>query len=197
MSAAIPPPRPGRGRPGSPYRICFVCTGNICRSPMAAVVLESRARSTTVGGAGALAERLSVSSVGTGPWHVGEPMDPRARAALARSSYDGNSHVARQVDLDELSDADLVVCLDRRHLDTLRSLTRAGDLAERMVMLRRFDPGAGASTDVADPYYGEISDFEECLEVIEAACRGLVAELARSLEDPSSPAGPAGEGATR
>ena len=65
---------------------------------MAEVVLRELARGTAIGPSRTLADVLVVSSVGTGPWHVGEPMDPRAREALARRDYDGDAHVAQQVD---------------------------------------------------------------------------------------------------
>ncbi|MGH9093261.1 MAG: low molecular weight phosphotyrosine protein phosphatase, partial [Acidimicrobiales bacterium] len=81
MTGHAPPLPPASG--DGPYRVCFVCTGNICRSPMAAVVTAALAASD-----GALAGRLAVTSAGTGPWHEGEPMDPRAQAALAGRGYD-------------------------------------------------------------------------------------------------------------
>ncbi len=179
MNRILPGPRSGSATPT--YQVCFVCTGNICRSPMAEVVLRELARGTAIGPSRTLADVLVVSSVGTGPWHVGEPMDPRARAALARRDYDGDAHVAQQVDREVLQGADLVVCLDRRHLETMRGL--AGDPAaeERFVTLRGFDPSSEGASDIADPYYGEERDFDECLANVEASCRGLASSLARTL----------------
>ncbi len=174
-----PPAVPAVRAPG-PYRVCFVCTGNICRSPMAEVVLRKLAADTAVDGPATLGQRLEVSSARTGPWHEGEPMDARAHAALRRRGYPPGRHVARQVQRARLADLDLVVALDRRHHETLRSL--GGPTVEgRLVMLRAFDGDAGGALDVPDPYYGDDADFTRCLLEVEAACRGLAAALADSV----------------
>jgi protein-tyrosine phosphatase len=166
---------------GDPLSVCFVCTGNICRSPMADVVLRHQAVDTTLADGTTLAERLVVSSAGTGGWHAGEPMDPRARDALARRGYEDHGHRARAFETRWFGDTDLVVCLDRGHQQTLASLSRgrAGDdrYLERLVLLRSFDPRAGGSVDVPDPYYGDDDEFESCLDLVEAGCWGLTASL--------------------
>ncbi|MGH9088858.1 MAG: low molecular weight phosphotyrosine protein phosphatase, partial [Acidimicrobiales bacterium] len=74
-------PPAGRRVTRAPFTLCLVCTGNICRSPMAEVVLRELAARRALD-AGTLADRVHITSAGTGHWHVGEPMDPRARAAL-------------------------------------------------------------------------------------------------------------------
>jgi protein-tyrosine phosphatase len=155
-------------------RVCFVCTGNICRSPMAEMVLRQLALATPVRH-GVLADHLEVSSAGTGPWHVGEPMDPRARRALADRGYVDGGHVARQFQTDWLNRLDLVVALDRRHFETLRSL--GGRRDDQLAILRSFDGQAGGELDVPDPYYGEGPDFVHCLAMVERACVGLATEL--------------------
>lgn len=115
-----------------------------------------------------LADRVRVTSAGTGPWHVGEPADPRARATLRANGYDGG-HVAAQVDGDHL-DADLLLAADRGHLRELRRLT--GD-PERVVLLRSFDPSAPADAEVPDPYYGD-EGFDEVLAMVERSVPGLL-----------------------
>ena len=163
-------------------RVCFVCTGNICRSPMADVVLRQLAERVTLADRTTLAERLVISSAGTSGWHAGEPMDPRARDALARRGYEDHGHLARSFETVWLDSLDLVVCMDRGHQQTLVSLSRgrAGDdrHLERLVMLRSFDPRAGGGVDVPDPYYGDEAEFEACLDLVEAGCRGLTEHLA-------------------
>jgi protein-tyrosine phosphatase len=164
-----------------PLRVCFVCTGNICRSPMADVVLRRLATGATTADGTPLAHRLVVSSAGTGNWHSGEPMDERAQAALARRGYVDHGHRARAFQTDWFETTDLVVCLDRGHQQTLASLARGrtGDdrYLDRLVMLRAFDPRAGGMVDVPDPYYGDDVEFEACLDLVEAGCEGLIAEL--------------------
>lgn len=147
--------------------VCFVCSGNICRSPIAALVLEEHLRRE------GLADRVRVTSAGIGPWHVGEQADRRARQVLAEHGYPVD-HVAAQVGEDHLS-ADLVVALDAGHDAALRDLLEhQGDGAERVRMLRSFDPGAGEDLDVPDPYYGDYAGFGEVLGMVEAAMPGLV-----------------------
>jgi protein-tyrosine phosphatase len=145
--------------------VCFVCSGNICRSPIAAVVLSAWLERE------GLADRVRVTSAGIGAWHVGEPADSRARQVLSAHGYP-TSHVAAQVDVDHLS-ADLVVAMDTGHETALRRLLRR-DGVERLRMLRSFDPGAD-DLDVPDPYYGDMAGFVEVLEIVEAAMPELVA----------------------
>lgn len=137
---------------------------------MAEVVLSDLAARRSLGER-TLADGLRVSSAGTGPWHVGEPMDRRARAALEARGYRDGGHVARQLDRRRLAQLDLVVALDRTHL-----LPDAPT-----VLLRSFDRSAGELLDVPDPYYGDDAGFAECLDVIERSCHGLVEWLAACL----------------
>ncbi len=169
---------------GQRYAVEFVCTGNICRSPIAEVVTRSLAEDTTLADGTPLGRRLEVSSAGTGPWHEGEPMDPRTAAALRRAGYPEHKHVAHQVVTRELGQRDLVIALDRRHLQTLRSL---GADPGRLRLLRSFDPDAGAAADVPDPYYGDQAEFDACLSMIQAGCRGVVAQLATAVNALSIP----------
>lgn len=170
-----------------PYRICFVCSGNICRSPIAEVVLRAQ-----VGSAG-LSELIEVDSAGTGDWHIGELADLRALQALATSGYDGAAHRARQFERDWFADRDLVIALDRGHARTLRSWAAPEERA-KVRLLRGFDPvlavpGAGHDTgvdpgpglDVADPYYSGDEAFSEVLAQVEAACAGLLHHVRAEL----------------
>jgi protein-tyrosine phosphatase len=158
-----------------PSSVVFVCTGNICRSPMAEVVTRTLAGHTALPDGSTLGRQLTVTSAGTGPWHEGEPMDPRTDAALQRGGYPSHPHVAHQISSAQLDRYGLIVALDRRHHQILRSL---GADPERLVLLRAFDPAAGAAADVPDPYYGDEAAFDDCLAMIVAACTGLVSELA-------------------
>ena len=146
-----------------PLHITFVCSGNICRSPMAEKMFAHQIRER------GLADRVRVTSAGTGGWHAGDGADRRANRVLHAHGYP-TDHVAAQVDADHLS-ADLVVALGRNHV---RMLTQLGVEPERVRMLRSFDPRSGAhALDVEDPYYGELADFEDVFMIIEAALPGL------------------------
>jgi protein-tyrosine phosphatase len=172
-----------------PYRIVFVCTGNICRSPMAAAMTDAMAQEVALARGDRLGDVLAVSSAGTGGWHEGEPMDPRAERALKAAGFHGYGHVAHQFRVREFDEADLVVALDRRHLQTLRSLGRGRGLDGQVVLLRPFDPNSGNATDVEDPYYGDGDEFERCRRVIAGACRALVQAVGALVDEDPDPSG--------
>ncbi len=149
-----------------PFRICFVCLGNICRSPIAEVVMRSLLDKE------GLADRVEVSSAGTGDWHIGERADHRTIAVLERHGYDGSAHRARQFLAQSIDDCDLVIAMDQANVTTLQRMLGNDDGA-KVRLLREFDPNATGS-DVPDPYYGGDESFDEVLTMIESACRGLL-----------------------
>ncbi|MFB7502121.1 low molecular weight protein-tyrosine-phosphatase [Streptomyces broussonetiae] len=157
------------------YRVCFVCTGNICRSPMAESVFRAR-----VAEAG-LEDRVEVDSAGTGNWHEGEPADQRTVSVLEEHGYD-SEHIARQFQPSWFARLDLVVALDAGHLKALRRLAPTEEDARKVHLLRSYDPAAGDDLDVPDPYYGHHGDFEDCLGMVEAASAGMLAAVREHLE---------------
>lgn len=159
----------------APFRLCFVCTGNICRSPMAEVVFRD-----IVSKAG-LQHRVQVSSAGTGDWHVGEKADARTIAALARRGYDGELHRARQFETEWFERLDLVVVLDRSHERVLRTWAPNDVEASKVQLLLSFDPALAAQSDVPDPYYSDAAMFDSVLATIETASRSLFAQLEPAL----------------
>ncbi len=162
---------------GPAYRLCFVCSGNICRSPIAEVVMRRLADEAGLSGV------VEVDSAGTGDWHVGGPADRRAVTALRDGGYDGRAHRARVFEPGWLDDRDLVLALDRGHLRELRALARTGAQRDRVRLLRSFDPAAPDGAEVADPYFGDARDFADVLDQVERACRGLLDAVARALPD--------------
>lgn len=153
-------------------RILFVCLGNICRSPTAEAVLR------------ALAAReapeipLEVDSAGTADYHVGQPPDPRTRAAAARRGYDLSALRARTVDSDDFERFDLILAMDRENLAALRRRAPS-HTHERLRLFLEFAPDA--PEDVPDPYYGGPNGFEEVLDLVETATRGLLTHLRQRL----------------
>lgn len=182
---SLPPPRDPEG----PYRVCFVCLGNICRSPMAEVVAHAQ-----LAGAG-LDGRVIVDSAGTGDWHVGDQMYSRARAQLARRGYDGEAHRARQYEPSWLAGRDLVLAMDKSNFKDLKSLAltdlpgssssgRFGDVAppdkrRDSSRIRLFGDVTGrGGADVPDPYGGSPAEFARVLDLLESAMPKLIAQLA-------------------
>jgi protein-tyrosine phosphatase len=159
------------------YRVLFVCTGNICRSPTAEGVFRH-----LVAEAG-LADRIDVDSAGTHGYHIGEPPDPRAVAAAARRGIDIAGQRARRVRPEDFERFDLVLAMDQGHLRHLRALRRAEHRAEIRLLLDYHRPPGGNPLlrDVPDPYYGGEEGFDDVLDLIEAASRGLLDSLSARL----------------
>jgi low molecular weight protein-tyrosine phosphatase len=150
-------------------RILFVCLGNICRSPTAeAVVRALAAREAPDLG-------VEVDSAGTAGYHVGDAPDPRMRAAAARRGYDLNSLRARIVEPGDFERFDLILAMDRENLAVLRR--RAPEHAHgRLRLFLEFSPQPEPQ-EVPDPYYGGPNGFEEVLDLVESAARGLLSYM--------------------
>jgi protein-tyrosine phosphatase len=171
--SSVPPPElPQPRRPGTPYVIAVVCLGNICRSPMAQIVLTEKL--SRVG----LASRVVVRSSGTGDWHVGEEMDARAAAALAASGYDPSLHRASHFDTSWFESSDAILVMDGANHRDVSSLAPS-DARGRVLLFRSFDPEADADADVPDPWYGGTRDFAAVLDTVERTTDGLVEHLQR------------------
>src|SRR4051794_23731921 len=153
-------------------RVLFVCMGNICRSPTAEGVMRSLVREA------GLEDEIELDSAGTGGWHAGDPPDWRATEAASRRGVTLEG-AARQVMPRDFVDFDLLLAMDRENLHDLRRVAPSEELAGKARLLREYDPAsAGApDLDVPDPYYGGPRGFETVLDQVEAACRGLLAEL--------------------
>ncbi|HNM96653.1 MAG TPA: low molecular weight protein-tyrosine-phosphatase [Marmoricola sp.] len=149
--------------PSTPYRIAFVCLGNICRSPMAHVVMEQKLVEAGLG------DLVEVTSSGTGGWHRGNPMDHRAAETLSGAGYDPSLHRARQFDRSWF-DRDLILVMDRANL---RDVNNLGD--GPVLMFRDFDP-AGRG-EVPDPYYGGAEGFDNVLAMVERTCAAIVVQV--------------------
>jgi Protein-tyrosine-phosphatase len=170
-SGAAAPPPARMGRMTVRYRIAAVCTGNICRSPMAEAVLRRMLEQD------ALDRDVSVDSFGISGWHAGDGADPRAVAALHRRGYD-ITHRARRWHPGLFADRELVVALDSGHLAELCATAPTPQAAGRVRLLRSFDPDASApDLDVPDPYHGGAAAFDHVLDLVEAGCRGLTGQL--------------------
>jgi protein-tyrosine phosphatase len=174
-AAELPSPR----EPGAPYRVCLVCLGNICRSPMAETVLRAELAAAGLDGA------VVVDSAGTGDWHVGDAMDPGARAALASRGFDGSTHRARQFQASWLARRDLILAMDARNLADLRRMARdPGSPGDDRIRL--FGEVGGLTEvgggDIPDPWGGGADEFGHVLDLLGGAAPVIAARLARLLE---------------
>ena len=159
----VPEPRtPGR------YRVAVVCLGNICRSPMAHVVLEDRFAAAGLG------DVVQVRSGGTADWHTGKPMDPRSAATLSGIGLDPTRHTASHYRDDWRESEDLVLVMDRSNLADV------GGRSERLGLFRDFDP-VGTGGEVPDPYYGGDEGFQEVLAMVERTADRLVELVAERV----------------
>ncbi|MFP4377126.1 MAG: low molecular weight protein-tyrosine-phosphatase [Spirochaetales bacterium] len=158
----------------SDYRVVFVCSGNICRSPLAHALLEEKLQRRGIGG------RVFVESAGTDAYHVGEQADPRMRRT-ARAHGVIIDHPARMITAEELEASDLVVAMDDTHV---RKLSRLAPTArDRIVKMRSFDPevSLGDAPDVPDPWYGELGGFENVFAMVERSCDALVDHIEEAI----------------
>jgi protein-tyrosine phosphatase len=153
------------------FRICFVCTGNICRSPMAETVFKQ-----LVSKAG-LEHRVAVISAGTGDWHVGEPSDDRTLDALSRRGYNGSGHRGRQFDPTWFANLDLVVAFDRSQERILKAWATSDADRAKVHLLLTFDSEQAALLDVPDPYYSDAALFDQVLGMIERASAALFRQI--------------------
>ncbi|KRE31500.1 low molecular weight protein-tyrosine-phosphatase [Agromyces sp. Soil535] len=163
------------GDAAQPFRVSFVCTGNICRSPMAEVVLRSLAERAGLG------DRLAIESAATGDWHVGEQADQRTIDALGRAGYDGSHHRARQFDVGDFPRLDLIVAFDRGQARILRNWAPSSLDQDKVRLLLDFDSDLAPLQDVPDPYYSDEATFDRVLGMIERSTHALFRQLAPAL----------------
>jgi len=151
-------------------RVCFVCLGNIVRSPLAENLFLHLVEQAGLG------DKYEADSAGIGAWHVGEQPDSRMRRIAAQHglSYDGR---ARQIQRSDLDRFDLLIAMDTENYHDLLRLARTPEQEAKVHTMREFDPLGGPRAVVPDPYYGGIDGFEEVYQIVERSCRGLLEAL--------------------
>lgn len=162
------------------YRVIVVCTGNICRSPMAEFLLRERFEQAGLG------DRVSVDSAGTTSWEAGNPADQRTLSVLERMGHEdlgGRDHVARKFEPAWLDERDLVLAADSGHVADLRRLAHNEQQRDKVRLLREFDPDAVAAGELEmdDPWYGDDTSFDQTYEEVMAAADGVVEHVRRAL----------------
>ncbi len=150
-----------------PYKILFVCLGNICRSPAAEGIMKHM-----VAQAGR-EEEFYIDSAGIGPWHVGELPDERMRRTARQHGYELNSR-GRQVKAYDFDDFDLILCMDRGNYDRLMDLAPTIGAQKKIQLLGDYLPDGLRTDEIPDPYYGGQQGFDRVIALIEQACRQLL-----------------------
>ncbi|GAB2892182.1 low molecular weight protein-tyrosine-phosphatase [Neomicrococcus lactis] len=170
--------------------IAVICTGNICRSPMAEHMIRAAAEEAGL-------FEVFVTSAATTGWEVGNPIDPRALAILRELGLDAEDHVARQFEVVEFNNVDLVLALDTEHYMTLRHMAPTAHDRAKVRMIRAFDPKVAhhgvEAQGIYDPWYGEMSDFETVRDLISAAIPGIIDYVREIHENPRRHQSPPGE----
>lgn len=154
-------------------RVCFVCLGNICRSPTAEVVMQHLVDEAGLG------DRIEVDSAGTAGYHVGEPPDDRAVAEARRHGLEMVS-LGRKVAPPDLDRFDLLVAMDRANWSVLREMAGTEEQRERVRLLCEFASDQPGLRDVPDPYYGGEQGFSQVFEMVSDACANLLEHLRRT-----------------
>jgi len=150
-----------------PIRICFVCLGNICRSPTAEGIMLDLVEQA------GLSARIAIDSAGTGGYHVGERADPRSRAEALSRGVELPSR-ARKFEAADFDRFDYVIAMDRQNRSHLADLAAGDEQLGKLHLLRAFDPASARDADVPDPYYGGDQGFARVFDICDAGCRGLL-----------------------
>jgi len=153
-------------------KVCFVCLGNICRSPTAEAVMKHLVRQA------GLERAIHIESAGTGDWHVGETRD---RRSLATGEARGIplSGRAQQFTAADFARFDHVVAMDSSNRDDLLKMAPDAAARAKVTMLRAHEDAGGEPADVPDPYYGGSRGFEDVFDICQASCAGFLARLRR------------------
>ena len=154
--------------------VCFVCHGNICRSPLAQGVMESLVKQE------GLEKTILVSSSGVSAWHVGEPPDDRMQDTAQKHGVllDSRAQHFQATDYQKL---DLVLAMDHSNLSTLKALKPTSENQDKLFLFRSFDPNNNGNMEVPDPYYGGDQGFELVYEMVERTCPKILEHLKTKL----------------
>jgi protein-tyrosine phosphatase len=151
-------------------KVCFVCLGNICRSPLAQGVFEKLVSDE------GLEDRILIASAGTGHWHIGSPPDERMQETANKYGVQLNSR-GRQFQPVDFFDFDLILAMDDSNLSLLEQMCPDPEKAENLKLFRSFDPDSNGDLNVPDPYYGGGKGFEIVYAIVNRTCPRILESL--------------------
>jgi len=158
----------------STVEVCFVCLGNICRSPLAQGVFEALVKEE------GLQDRIIISSAGVSAWHVGNPPDGRMQQTALDHGIHLNSR-ARQFQSSDFEQMDLVLAMDHSNLSALKQMSAEPELQDKLFLFRSFDPQHNNDLEVPDPYYGGGKCFETVYQIVDRTCPKVLDHLKAQL----------------
>jgi low molecular weight protein-tyrosine phosphatase len=160
-----------------PFEICFVCLGNICRSPLAEGVFQALINKES------LENQIIIHSAGTGNWHLGEPPDSRMQATARDKGIHLTSR-GQQIQAGDIRRYDLILAMDQSNLETIEYLCSPEAAAKKLRLFRSFDPEANGDLDVPDPYYGRDKDggFEHVFQIVHRTCPPILKYIQSQME---------------
>ena len=153
--------------------VCFVCLGNICRSPTAEGVMLKKLKDHN------LQDAIVIDSAGTSAYHVGERADARSRECAHKRGYELPSR-ARQFTKQDFEQFDYIIAMDQSNRQNLLQSSNE-EQQQKIFMFRQFEEGMNSQSDVPDPYYGGPSGFDNVLDICERGCDGLIEFLKKQL----------------
>lgn len=156
--------------PIQPVQVLFVCLGNICRSPIAEGVFRQRVQQV------GLSARINADSAGTADYHIGGPPDKRSQSICAAHGISIADLRGRQVHPGDFQRFDYILAMDRNNLLNLQRIQAAGSRA-RLALLMDYASGPQQGWDVPDPYYGDMTDFQQVLEMVQQGVNGLLRKI--------------------
>ena len=158
----------------NPYKIVFVCLGNICRSPTAEGIFQHLVNER------GLQPYFYIDSAGTSAYHIGEPANSKSRQVAERHGVKLQSR-ARKFEPEDLEEFDLILAMDRENYDNLKQLDQNDEYSDKILLMRDFDPQPG-NGEVPDPYFGGMDGFQNVFEILRRSSKELLDELEERLE---------------
>lgn len=158
-----------------PFEICFVCLGNICRSPLAEGVFQALINNK------GLENQIVIHSAGTGHWHVGSPPDARMQATAREKGIQLTSR-AQQIQAGDIRRFDLILAMDQSNLEAMEYLCSPEMAAKKIRLFRSFDPEVDDDLDVPDPYYGRDDGFEHVFQIVHRTCPPILEYIQSQME---------------